>query len=1556
MKPSLDFAAFGWFLLGLTTLVTAAERPGSATLVGAARVNITPSQPIRLSGYLNRNRETSKVDQPIWAKALAIGGSSDTADTSILLSVDNLGVSDTIVSAVADRLRTAHGIRRERFALASSHTHSAPCLTGVAPNIFGKKIEPREQKVIDEYTQELTEKLILVAEEALKNRRPGQLSWSRGNVEFAANRRTKGGPVDHDLPVLRAIDEAGRLVAIVVNYACHCTTLKPEDNTISGDWAGYAQEAIERNHPGVVALTLIGCGADANPTRRLEPDAAQDHGRAIADEVDRLLAGQWKPITAAPTGNLKRIKLEFGPLPTREQLLATIEKGGPAGYNASTQLAKLDRGEGLQQELDYPVQTWRFGDGLAMVFLPGEVVVDYVLRLKRDLDADRLWVTAYANDVPCYIPSERILREGGYEGGGAMIYYGRPSPFKPGLENRIVSTVKSLLPESFRAKPARASDDHSAVDDSPKALSPEEALRAFHLPRGIRIELVAGEPLVVDPVAVDFGSDGKLWVCEMRDYPTGIDRNWKPGGVIKFLEDRDSDGRFESATEFLAEIPFPTGVMAWRGGVLICAAPDILFAEDTNGDGRADRVRKLFEGFATENYQARVNGLFYAIDNWVYGANGLIGGSIKGTVSGRVVNIGGRDFRILPDSGAFEAAAGLTQQGRTQDDWGNQFGGNNSILIQHYPFPDHYARRNPRVASPNPSVFIPKGPDHTRLFPTSRTLARYNEPRSANHVTSACSPMIYRDDLLGTDLYGNAFTCEPVHNLVHREVLTPDGITFAGHRAADEQSSEFLSSTDNWFRPVQVRTGPDGAIWVVDMYRFVIEHPRWIDPARLAHLDVRAGEDKGRIYRLVPVNRPLRKVSALDRLSTPELARELESSNGTLRDTAQRLLAHRGDREAIPVLTDLATRGKLPQTRLQALCTLDALGGLTGNLIETAINDSHPGVRRQAIRLAEPWFDRDAAIGSAASRHADDPDPTVRFQLALSLGAWNNPAVARTLAELALRSPVDSWTLAAVLSSATHQADRILREALEIQAPPELRMKLIVPLIATVAGRHERNIDRLRQAVSSLTQPRPGGGFEPWQISALSRLFETGLGRDVFPTGVPSAILNHARTLVKDRKAPTENRIAAIGLLARSPSTLDEDGRIIADLASSDWPISGHGDLARALDRLGADRGIEIFQDHWRQWGPGLRLAILDVFATRAESMAVILEAISNSTISASEIDASHREQFLKHPDPAIRHRATKLLASRVIGDRKQVLERYLASASKPGDAIRGKSIFHKTCSTCHRFGGEGFEVGPDLSALTETSPEAYLTAILEPSRDVDARYASYVAALSDGRILNGLIAAETANAITLKRQGGVSDVILRADLEALKTTGQSLMPDGLENDIRPEAMSDLIAYLQTRGVQPKAVPGNHPETVHQRETGAIRLAAAQAEIIGPTLTFEPAEKNLGLWHSPDDWAAWTFEVSQPGAYTVSMEWACADESAGNLFVFRVGNQSKVCDVGGTGANTWANYRTIFLDEIALEAGIHRLEIRPVGEVHNALMDLRAVFLTPRSVTPRNIP
>lgn len=416
--------------------------------VGAAKIDITPNFPVRLSGYGGRRTEADSVEQRIWAKALAIRNGAE--KPAILMTVDNCGIPDYITETIAAELKREAGIPREQFVICSTHTHSAPYLSGVLRTLFGVPIPQAHQRNIDRYTSELTEKLKQVANAALARLCPAALSWGEGRVGFADNRRTQGGPVDHALPMLRATGTNGELRALLTSYACHCTTLGGDFNAVCGDWAGYASAYIEADYPDATALVAIGCAGDANPAPRTGLNFARQHGHAIAAEVNRLLDGDLAEIQGGLKGQVKQIELPFDTLPNRSEWEERRAGGGAIGYHAQMQLERLDRGEGLQKTLPYSVQIWSFADELAIVFLPGEVVVDYSIRLKHECDASRLWVNAYCNDVPCYIPSRRILKEGGYEGEGAMIYYDRPTRFAPAVEDIIIHTVHELLPETFR--------------------------------------------------------------------------------------------------------------------------------------------------------------------------------------------------------------------------------------------------------------------------------------------------------------------------------------------------------------------------------------------------------------------------------------------------------------------------------------------------------------------------------------------------------------------------------------------------------------------------------------------------------------------------------------------------------------------------------------------------------------------------------------------------------------------------------------------------------------------------------------------------------------------------------------------------------------------------------------------------------------------------------------------------------------------------------------------------------------------------------------------------
>jgi putative membrane-bound dehydrogenase-like protein len=584
----------------------------------------------------------------------------------------------------------------------------------------------------------------------------------------------------------------------------------------------------------------------------------------------------------------------------------------------------------------------------------------------------------------------------------------------------------------------------------PRALSPEESLRALRVQPGFKVDLVASEPLIHSPVAFEWSADGRLWVVEMNDYPKGVDGKGKGGGRVRVLEDADGDGRYENAVTFLEDLSFPNGIYPWRKGVVISAAPDIFYAEDTNGDGKADVREVLFTGFTPGNQQHRMNGFDFGLDGWLYGANGDSGGTVrpagKTASSAPGIDIRNRDFRIHPDHRTIEAIEGQTQFGRHRDDFGNWFGNNNPTWLWHYFFPDHYLARNPFLPLKSTKKMLANYSDSTRCFPISRMQSRFNDPFAANHVTSGNSATPYRDNLFGEEFASSVFISEPVHNLVHREVLKPDGVTFTSRRTAGGATNEFLASGDNWFRPTMLKTGPDGALYVADMYRLVIEHPEWIPAEMQARLDLRAGADKGRIYRVLPEGTTLRRIPNLTKLSTVELANALDSPNGWQRDTVQRLLIERRDQAAIKQLEHHAKDARDAKVRLQALWTLNGLHALSPNILVAALRDKHAAVREHAVKLSETI--QNTAPNDALLSLVDDSAPRVRYQLAFTLGQVDDARVAATLVKLARDEDANVGN--AALSSATGHAKEML--ALAEKLSPSDRTQTMLPMLRKLAA------------------------------------------------------------------------------------------------------------------------------------------------------------------------------------------------------------------------------------------------------------------------------------------------------------------------------------------------------------------------------------------------------------------------------------------------------------------------------------------------------------------------
>ena len=1087
----------------------------------------------------------------------------------------------------------------------------------------------------------------------------------------------------------------------------------------------------------------------------------------------------------------------------------------------------------------------------------------------------------------------------------------------------------------------------------PGPRSPQQSLASIDVGAGFRVELIASEPLIADPVAFDWAPDGSLWVAEMADYPNGI--NWhKPGdplgaagGRIKRLRDTTGDGRYDQAIEFLDQVPFPNGIKAWRGGVLITAAPDILFAEDTDGDGRADRREVLYRGFGEGNQQHRVNGLRWGLDNWLYAANGDSGGTVTSVKTGIQVPIRGRDLRIRPDQGHLAAQSGQTQFGRNRDDWGNWFGGNNSNPMWHYVLDDYYLSRNPYLTAPPVRQAVSVAPGAVPVFPTSRSLARFNDPAKLNRFTSACSPMIYRDSLLFPSTT-QAFICEPVHNLVHREIVTRKGLSFRSQRAADEQQSEFFASRDNWCRPVMIRTGPDGALWIADMYRLVIEHPEWIPKDWQQRIDLRAGSDRGRLYRVVPAARAARAVPQLDRLDTAGLVAQLESPNGWIRDTVQQMLLWKSDPGATVHLRRMSS-SPTPTARLHALCTLDGLGELRPSDVGAALTDRHPGVRRHAARLAHPLIADSAPLRAGVAALARDPDLAVQLQVAYTLGATTaiEPAITTALVDLMLAPAGQPYLQAAALSSvASTHLRAVLTEVFE-RPDAEGVWPLVERLLSMAVS--IRDTKAIQPAMTAVLSGERG----TWSARAalLTRLLATGGGKQPMLDQALTPVLRRqletfmsaARSRLDSEDSPNAERLVALRLVAARAAV--RDLKRISRLLDPQQTPALQTAAVEALIETGHETIPELLLASWRSRTPALRTQILDGLLSRPAWTGALLTALETQRVSPRHLDARRRQQLSQHRDKATRARARELLELAISKDRAEVLADYRPALDLPGKREPGRALFAKHCSKCHRLEGAGEPVGPDLTALTDKSPMALLTAILDPNRAVEDKYLDYLLITVEGRQVGGMLTQETGNSITLRGPDGKQQVVLRRDIDRLLGTGKSLMPEGVERELKPHDVAHLIAYLRDIGPPPKPFPGNQPEIVSAGADRSLHLSASRARIYGPTLVFEDRYRNLGFWSDARNRAVWSVRVPAAGRYRVVMRFACAEETAGNRFQLAVAGQRLTGKVASTGS--WDDYRSQPVGTVELPAGTSELSFRSDGAVRGFLIDLLELVLKP---------
>lgn len=940
-------------------------------------------------------------------------------------------------------------------------------------------------------------------------------------------------------------------------------------------------------------------------------------------------------------------------------------------------------------------------------------------------------------------------------------------------------------------------------------VSAEESLRLFRLADDrLKIEVLASEPQVVDPVAAQFDQDGRLWVIEMGDYPHGPAAGEAPQSRIKILQDLDGDGRFETATVFADKLLFATELQPWRGGVIATLAGEVAYLKDNDGDGRADVKETWYKGFAQENSQLRANHPRLGLDGWIYVANGLRGGIVVDArhKDAQPVPLGGKDFRFHPWTFAYEATTGAGQFGLTFDDFGNRFICSNRNPIMHVVLEERFIRRNPLYAPPAARHDVARAAEESRIYPISRAWTTSN--LHAGQFTAACGVLIFRGEGLPGDYHGNGFTCDPTGNLVHREILEPAGATFNSRPA--HAGVEFLASPDEWFRPVNLFNGPDGALYVVDMYRAVIEHPDFMPDELKKRPDLVLGTDRGRIYRVAAKSAPRPAWPKLSQ-ARPQKLIELLGKSGWFADTSQRLLYERQDKSLADQL-EAAPRTLPPAGAVRALWLLDTLGELSDETLLKALAHTDAHVREQALQLVGARQAASAKLRQVVAKMTVNRDARVRFWALLALAPAAKGEEVAAVKEGALLSLDDPWTRRAVaIAAGGHAAELVTSLLADASVQPTVSTsssELLRELTRLAAARIDNNqASILLAAVLGLSDKPAMHRLQRGLLEALAaslaskgkniRQLADQLTDERMRTRL-DIVLAAADTAVGNPNAALDERMEAVDLLAFDPQYADA----LLSVALNSEPAANYPLEMRVRAVFGLSRSADL--DTWRKllgnWtreSASLRRALLDALMSRPERVGLLLDEIATGHVRASELETSYVNRLLKHGRADLRVRAEKLLASAIPADRQQVLAEYQPVLRMDADPQRGRDIFAKQCATCHRIGELGVNVAPDISDSRVKQPEQILTDILQPNRAIDNNYLSYTVVTSDGLTLTGIIAAETGTSITLRQQEGKNVTLARSDIEELHSNGVSLMPEGLEKNIPPQDMADLISFIK---------------------------------------------------------------------------------------------------------------------------------------------------------------
>ncbi len=984
-----------------------------------------------------------------------------------------------------------------------------------------------------------------------------------------------------------------------------------------------------------------------------------------------------------------------------------------------------------------------------------------------------------------------------------------------------------------------------------------DALTTFRLAGGFQLEVVATEPLVSDPVAACFDEFGRMFVAEMHGYPfsqepTRLNPSGggkEDAGIIRMLEDTDGDGRMDSSVIYADKISWPTSVCCYNGGIFVLAPQHLYYFKDTDGDGKADIREVILTGFGRGNVQALANGLHWGLDGKITFSAGRNPKNVMHRGK-PLFPVGSNDLRFDPKTEKFELVTGGLQFGQSIDDWGTRFVCSNSNHIQQVVFPQRYLARNPYIAAPSPIRSIAADGASARVFrrspPEPWRIVRQKWRAEAKgykliinddgawefipldpskkkgavpteypvgFFTSATGITIYRGNAYPERFRGNAFVGDVGGNLVHRKTVNTDDVVYRAERA--DPNEEVIRSSDNWFRPVNFVNAPDGSLYMLDMYRETIEHPYSIPEEIKAFLDLTSGHDRGRIYRLVSPEMKRLRPERLGDMPIVKIASFLNHDNAWHRMTAMRLLSEREDQSVDRALYSILSGSDKAVARMHALYALQNLQLLSPVQIRQGIKDKHPRVRQHAVKLSESFLtDRQSDdILGALLPLIDDPSEHVRFQLAFTLGESADDRAIAGLARILLDARNGKDIQAAALSSVSGTADKLAAHLIAPNESNSARTLALLAQLGQIAGSNPQTATAVRM-LASISESEVSTGVQQAILS--------GLGKGLAARG------STVRKLVQDKTVSAKAKGQIANLFSNAVQSAHDKGKSLSDRESAIRLLAFAGtstatsalseflspqtapQLQRAavasLARHESNDIANTLLEGWKTYGPQVRRDVVDALVQKTSRIQSLLQAVEANVVKRSDLTRDRKQLLMNHPNSTVSTRSRKLFGVDLNSDRAKVVSNYQDALTLDGDIARGQAVFKKICSACHRVGNIGQQVAPDLASVKNKSNADLLVSILDPNREAQPNFNVYTVVTDQGRVYNGIVAAESAGSVTLKRAEGKQDVILRSNIDQMISTGLSLMPVGLEKDLKRQDLADVIAFVKSIKAQP-AVP-----------------------------------------------------------------------------------------------------------------------------------------------------